>query len=75
MAGLVYIGSQPLSCTLLRYDGLLVAFSSSTDSSVWQFALAVNRSVKSLSVKALSPWKLMLRDGLNLYAVSLFPYQ
>ncbi|KAH9986698.1 hypothetical protein BJV77DRAFT_1028094 [Russula vinacea] len=32
------------------------------------FALAVNRSSKSLSVKVLSPWKLMLRDGLNLYA-------
>lgn len=29
--------------------------------------LAVNRSVQSLSVKMLSPWKLMLRDGLNLY--------
>jgi hypothetical protein len=47
-----------------------IAFSSSTDDSVWQFALAVNRSAKSLSVKTLSPWKLMLRDGLNLYAVS-----
>lgn len=32
------------------------------------FALAVNRSVKSRTVKKLSPWKLMLRDGLNLYA-------
>jgi hypothetical protein len=32
------------------------------------FALAVNRSVKSLSGKTLSSWKLMLRDGLNLYA-------
>jgi hypothetical protein len=31
------------------------------------FALAVNRSLKSLSAKPLSPWKLMLRDGLNLY--------
>ncbi|KAI0269893.1 hypothetical protein BC834DRAFT_863795 [Gloeopeniophorella convolvens] len=31
------------------------------------FALAVRRSIQSLSVKALSPWKLMLRDGLNLY--------
>jgi len=35
------------------------------------FALAANRSVKSLSVKTLSPWKLMLRDGLNLYAAIL----
>jgi hypothetical protein len=31
------------------------------------FALAVNRSLQSLSTKHLSPWKLMLRDGLNLY--------
>lgn len=31
------------------------------------FALAVARSVGSLKVKPLSPWKLMLRDGLNLY--------
>ena len=32
-----------------------------------QFALAVNRSLRSLSIKPLSYWKLMLRDGLNLY--------
>ncbi|TFK86783.1 hypothetical protein K466DRAFT_492150 [Polyporus arcularius HHB13444] len=31
------------------------------------FALAVNRSLRSLKVKQLSYWKLMLRDGLNLY--------
>jgi hypothetical protein len=31
------------------------------------FALALNRSIQSLQVKPLSPWKLMLRDGLNLY--------
>ncbi|KAI0712219.1 hypothetical protein C8Q76DRAFT_733847 [Earliella scabrosa] len=31
------------------------------------FALAVNRSVRSLKIKQLSYWKLMLRDGLNLY--------
>jgi len=31
------------------------------------FALAVSRSLKSLQVKPLSMWKLMLRDGLNLY--------
>lgn len=31
------------------------------------FALALMRSIKSLSTKQLSPWKLMLRDGLNLY--------
>ncbi|KAK0188015.1 hypothetical protein F5146DRAFT_1061616 [Armillaria mellea] len=30
-------------------------------------ALALLRSVKSLSAKPLSPWRLMLRDGLNLY--------
>jgi len=30
-------------------------------------ALALLRSIKSLEVKPLSPWKLMLRDGLNLY--------
>jgi hypothetical protein len=30
-------------------------------------ALALNRSIKSLQTKPLSPWKLMLRDGLNLY--------
>jgi len=35
-------------------------------------ALAVNRSVQSLSVKSLSPWKLMLRDGLNLYGAIWF---
>ncbi|KAJ3564563.1 hypothetical protein NP233_g8216 [Leucocoprinus birnbaumii] len=31
------------------------------------FALALKRSIASLEVKPLSPWKLMLRDGLNLY--------
>ncbi|KAI0349479.1 hypothetical protein OH77DRAFT_1465350 [Trametes cingulata] len=31
------------------------------------FALAVRRSLRSLKVKQLSYWKLMLRDGLNLY--------
>ncbi|KLO14785.1 hypothetical protein SCHPADRAFT_825713 [Schizopora paradoxa] len=31
------------------------------------FALALNRSIQSLKLKKLSPWKLMLRDGLNLY--------
>jgi len=31
------------------------------------FALALNRSIQSLNQKHLSPWKLMLRDGLNLY--------
>lgn len=36
----------------------------------YQFALAISRSMQSLQVKPLSPWKLMLRDGLNLYAVS-----
>lgn len=30
-------------------------------------ALALNRSLQSLKTKPLSPWKLMLRDGLNLY--------
>ena len=32
------------------------------------FALAVHRSLKTLDQKPLSYWKLMLRDGLNLYA-------
>ncbi|PFH53971.1 hypothetical protein AMATHDRAFT_83517 [Amanita thiersii Skay4041] len=31
------------------------------------FGLALLRSIKSLKEKPLSPWKLMLRDGLNLY--------
>lgn len=31
------------------------------------FALALIRSRQSLAAKPLSPWKLMLRDGLNLY--------
>jgi len=31
------------------------------------FGLALSRSQQSLAVKQLSPWKLMLRDGLNLY--------
>ena len=35
-----------------------------------QFGLAVMRSVESLRTRPLSPWKLMLRDGLNLYGVS-----
>ncbi|KAI0304367.1 hypothetical protein B0F90DRAFT_1243530 [Multifurca ochricompacta] len=35
-------------------------------------ALAVNRSIQSLSTKTLSPWKLMLRDGLNLYGAIWF---
>ena len=30
-------------------------------------ALALHRSIQSLKTKPLSPWKLMLRDGLNLY--------
>ena len=34
--------------------------------------MAVNRSIQSLSVKSLTLWKLMLRDGLNLYGVSIF---
>jgi hypothetical protein len=38
-----------------------------------QAVFAVVRSVKSLEQKQLSPWKLMLRDGLNLYAVRI-PY-
>lgn len=32
------------------------------------FALALNRSLQSQAQKQLSPWKMMLRDGLNLYA-------
>ncbi|KAH9179295.1 hypothetical protein EDB89DRAFT_1926428 [Lactarius sanguifluus] len=36
------------------------------------FAMAVNRSIQSLSVKLLTPWKLMLRDGLNLYGAIWF---
>lgn len=36
------------------------------------FAMAVNRSIQSLSVKSLTPWKLMLRDGLNLYGAIWF---
>jgi len=31
------------------------------------FVLALKRSLDSLEAKRLSPWKLMLRDGLNLY--------
>ncbi|KAI5117361.1 hypothetical protein M0805_002475 [Coniferiporia weirii] len=31
------------------------------------FALALNRSLKTLAAKPISYWKLMLRDGLNLY--------
>lgn len=31
------------------------------------FSLALTRSLQSLRVKPLGPWKLMLRDGLNLY--------
>ncbi|KAJ7600498.1 hypothetical protein C8J56DRAFT_813308 [Mycena floridula] len=31
------------------------------------FILALKRSVNSLAAKPLTPWKLMLRDGLNLY--------
>jgi hypothetical protein len=30
--------------------------------------LALNRSIQSLKTKPISYWKLMLRDGLNLYA-------
>ncbi|KAF8270840.1 hypothetical protein EI94DRAFT_1784594 [Lactarius quietus] len=35
-------------------------------------AMALNRSIQSLSVKRLTPWKLMLRDGLNLYGAIWF---
>ena len=38
-----------------------------------QLALAVSRSFQSLKDKQLNFWKLMLRDGLNLYGVS-FPF-
>jgi hypothetical protein len=31
------------------------------------FGLALTRSIQSVRVKPLGPWKLMLRDGLNLY--------
>ena len=34
-----------------------------------QLVLALMRSINSLKEKPLSPWKLMLRDGLNLYGV------
>ena len=37
-----------------------------------QLGLAITRSVESLQTRPLSPWKLMLRDGLNLYGVSYF---
>ncbi|TCD65097.1 hypothetical protein EIP91_003071 [Steccherinum ochraceum] len=47
-----WVGIYWLSATLL-YTASLV--------------LAVNRSLKSLSLKPISYWKLMLRDGLNLY--------
>ena len=33
-----------------------------------QFTLALRRSLASLAARPLSKWKLMLRDGLNLYA-------
>jgi len=36
-----------------------------------QFGLALLRSIRSLEVKPLGLWKLMLRDGLNLYGVRL----
>lgn len=36
------------------------------------FAMALKRSIQSLSVKSLTPWKLMLRDGLNLYGAIWF---
>jgi hypothetical protein len=32
------------------------------------FALALMRSLSSLNIKPMTSWKLMLRDGLNLYA-------
>jgi hypothetical protein len=38
-----------------------------------QFGLALMRSINSLKSKHLSPWKLMLRDGLNLYGVRVSP--
>jgi hypothetical protein len=36
------------------------------------FALALMRSIDSLKARPLSPWKLMLRDGLNLYGAICF---
>ncbi|KAN0087888.1 hypothetical protein V8E55_006509 [Tylopilus felleus] len=35
------------------------------------FTLAVRRSLKTLEVKPLTPWRLMLRDNLNLYGAIL----
>jgi len=61
------------SYPLLHSLGTIVtslAFASQLKGPCDQLALAVKRSVQSLSVKMLSPWKLMLRDGLNLYGVS-----
>lgn len=39
-----------------------------------QFGLAIMRSVESLKTRPLNPWRLMLRDGLNLYGVSYFTF-
>jgi len=50
-----------------KHNWVGVYWLSSTVLYTASFALAVNRSLQSLSIKTLSPWKLMLRDGLNLY--------
>ena len=36
------------------------------------FVLAVSRSIKSLQARPLGPWRLMLRDNLNLYGTIFF---
>ncbi|KAG6876303.1 hypothetical protein C0993_004170 [Termitomyces sp. T159_Od127] len=66
-----WVGIYWLAPTLLYTVSVRPALSSSFPAQpISQFALALVRSVKSLQAKPLSLWKLMLRDGLNLYGVS-----
>ena len=63
---------------LLRFRQFLLFFSfpsfSGRSPVNSQFGLALLRSIKSLEVKQMGLWKLMLRDGLNLYGVRLTPF-
>lgn len=50
-----------------RHDWVGIYWAAPTVFFITTFGFALSRSIQSLSVKPLGYWKLMLRDGLNLY--------
>ncbi|KAK0464586.1 uncharacterized protein EV420DRAFT_1517048 [Desarmillaria tabescens] len=71
-----YLRQESSTVPLLEGQGCIAGIKDNWVGVYWVFptllytvslALALLRSVKSLQAKPLSPWRLMLRDGLNLY--------